>query len=565
MKSLDLTHQQNCGSRSGVAKLWLILFLPLFVLMLAVVIDIGNLWLARAELETSLEAAALAAVKEWGGAGGGTTLTARQVGQTFATANPVRGAPVTLNLNYTSGGSNNENTASTFPPTTANLIFGSITSISPTVVFSPSTVPTCSLGTVLLDSHGGPSLEASNSWGINFQAPNSTAFLTLSKVEFDLRFGGDPDAVFTVDVTPPVISSPATQTVSGSAVTQGDVFGLDSGALSASTVGSVTTWSNTQVSFVFDSTTPYLLTITFQAAGIDSGFSPGDRIRPRPLVGRAPAPAGAVSRPGQFPTGNRRTGVNFFTSAWSKALMATLGIGTEANGGFSDHAGDGGIVGVFKDASGQVIATTGPEWRAQTFYTAPILDLACPVETGALRLSSACSTQDSNDGSAYYGLHWPRPDGWVSSAFDDADWPQATAFTNAEVGVNNKPAYTNFTDVFDDAQHDASFIWSTNLVLDNEVLVRHTVDAQTAIEDPRPAGQPFRLVMNSAEGTAMLEPSADVRTEEVTSVQVEDAAGRLVFERNGPVRSIDISGLRPGLYVLRVGYRGRAAMIRFLR
>lgn len=242
-----------------------------------------------------------------------------------------------------------------------------------------------------------------------------------------------------------------------------------------------------------------------------------------------------------------------------------LGIGTEANGGFSDHAGDGGIVGVFKDASGQVIATTGPEWRAQTFYTAPILDLACPVETGALRLSSACSTQDSNDGSAYYGLHWPRPDGWVSSAFDDADWPQATAFTNAEVGVNNKPAYTNFTDVFDDAQHDASFIWSTNLVLDNEVLVRHTVDAQTAIEDPRPAGQPFRLVMNSAEGTAMLEPSADVRTEEVTSVQVEDAAGRLVFERNGPVRSIDISGLRPGLYVLRVGYRGRAAMIRFLR
>jgi hypothetical protein len=257
----------------------LILFLPLFVLMLAVVIDIGNLWLARAELETSLEAAALAAVKEWGGAGGGSTLTARQVGRTFTAANPVRGAPVTLNLNYTSGGSNNENTASTFPPTTANLIFGSITSITPTVVFSPSTVPTCSLGTVLLDAYGGPSLEASDSWGINFQAPNPTAFLTLSKVVLDLRAGGDPDAVFTPTATPPVISSPATQTVSGSAVTQGDVFGLDSGALTASTVGTVTSWSNTQVSFVFDSAIPYVLTINFQAAGTDSGFSPGDRIR----------------------------------------------------------------------------------------------------------------------------------------------------------------------------------------------------------------------------------------------------------------------------------------------
>ncbi len=274
-----LIRTSTVGHRRGVAKLWLILFLPLFVLMLAVVIDIGNLWLARAELETSLEAAALAAVKEWGGAGGGSTLTARQVGQTFAAANPVRGVPVALNLNYTAGGPNNENTASTFPPTSANLIFGSITSITPSVVFSPSVVPTCTLGTVLLDAYGGPSLQVNNSWGINFQAPNPTVGLTLSRVVLDLRAGGDPDAVFTVDVSPPLISDNSVNTVNGSAVSQPDVFGISNAALSASTVGTVTTWSNSQVAFVFDSTIPYQLTINFSAAGADSGFAPGDRIR----------------------------------------------------------------------------------------------------------------------------------------------------------------------------------------------------------------------------------------------------------------------------------------------
>ena len=57
-----------------------------------------------------------------------------------------------------------------------------------------------------------------------------------------------------------------------------------------------------------------------------------------------------------------------------------LGIGTELSGGFTNHSGDGGMVAVFKDESNTTIAISNNSWKAQTFYTAPIVDLTCPTE-----------------------------------------------------------------------------------------------------------------------------------------------------------------------------------------
>ena len=151
------------------------------------------------------------------------------------------------------------------------------------------------------------------------------------------------------------------------------------------------------------------------------------------------------------------------------------GLGSEANRGQAFHPGDGGMVAVFKDAKNDIIATTDASWKAQTFYTAPLKDLSCASEEGALRLSETCSTEDSNDGTSYYALHWKTPTNWQSTDFDDAEWPNATEFTNNTIGVDNKPSYTNFTNIFDDSAADAQFIWSTNVILDNEVLVRYTV------------------------------------------------------------------------------------------
>ncbi len=150
----------------------------------------------------------------------------------------------------------------------------------------------------------------------------------------------------------------------------------------------------------------------------------------------------------------------------------SLGIGTELNGGNNYFSGDGGLVAVIKNASGITEAITNNTWKAQTFYTAPVTDLSCLTENGTSRLSTNCSTIGS---ATSFGVHWTIPANWFATSFDDSVWPSATLFTNATVGIDNKPSYTNFIDIFDSVINDASFIWSTNLKLDNLVLLRKTI------------------------------------------------------------------------------------------
>ncbi|WP_430411282.1 hypothetical protein [Kordia sp.] len=152
-----------------------------------------------------------------------------------------------------------------------------------------------------------------------------------------------------------------------------------------------------------------------------------------------------------------------------------LGVGCEPNRGKSFHAGDGGMVAVIKDAQNNIIATTDEQWKAQTYYMAPIENLSCVSEEGNYRYSKNCNTEGGQDGTAFYAVHWTLPENWMQVNFDDSNWPNATTYTNRTIGVDNKPAYTNFTSIFDNAANDAKFIWSTNVVLDNEVLVRYTV------------------------------------------------------------------------------------------
>ena len=224
-----------------------------------------------------------------------------------------------------------------------------------------------------------------------------------------------------------------------------------------------------------------------------------------------------------------------------------LGIGTELSGGFSNHSGDGGLVAVFKDEANTIIATTNNAWKAQTFYTAPIVDLSCPNEIGQERLSGNCLIQDSNNGAAYFGLHWPRPTGWESSNLDDASWPVATVFTNAQIGVNNKPAYTNFTSIFDDPFEDASFIWSSNLVLDNEVIVRYRVEYPTQTGSIIPSNSRLEIFPNPARGTVFI-GFADRRP--IEQVRLFNVLGECLLREDTFGEKLDVSQLRPGLYTL---------------
>lgn len=153
-----------------------------------------------------------------------------------------------------------------------------------------------------------------------------------------------------------------------------------------------------------------------------------------------------------------------------------LGLGSEDNRGKAFHPGDGGLVAHIQDANGKTVAITDDSWRAQTFYTAPLNDRSCLVVDGQSRDSSACSEDGVDDATGFSAAHWAVPSDWMMPFFDDSIWPNAATFSNDTVGVNNKKAFTNFVDLFNTPGADADFIWSSNLVLDNLVLLRKTIE-----------------------------------------------------------------------------------------
>jgi hypothetical protein len=138
-----------------------------------------------------------------------------------------------------------------------------------------------------------------------------------------------------------------------------------------------------------------------------------------------------------------------------------LGIGSELNGGNSFYPGDGGFVAKFSDGT-----MTNSNWKAQTFYIAPLSNVNCVTEVGSNRKSSSCTPYPSSAATSY-ALHWEVPANWFSTSFDFQSWPAASIYTSAEVGP--KVSYTNFVSQFSNAQ----FIWSSNLILDNLVLLRY--------------------------------------------------------------------------------------------
>lgn len=143
------------------------------------------------------------------------------------------------------------------------------------------------------------------------------------------------------------------------------------------------------------------------------------------------------------------------------------GLGSENNRGKQYHPGDGGLIASFSDGT-----ITNSNWKAQTFYTSPIYDLNCVKENGNERITKDCNTKGSNQYKETYSLHWDIPLNWKSND-KYKSWPKAVEYTEDEIGVNNKKAYMNFQEQF--TGKGASFIWSSNLVLDNLILFRYQV------------------------------------------------------------------------------------------
>ncbi len=231
-----------------------------------------------------------------------------------------------------------------------------------------------------------------------------------------------------------------------------------------------------------------------------------------------------------------------------------LGVGAETNGGFTYHCGDGGMVAVFKDANNNIVAKTGTDWKAQTFYTAPIMNLTCATESGTSRISTNCGTADSNSGTTYYGLHWARPNNWTTTSFDDSTWPSATTYSNATIGVNNKTSYTNFTNIFDDPTNDAQFIWSKNVILDNEIIVRKTVTSNLSINENKFYENQIKIYPNPATDILKINLGNNNLDSEVQSIAIYDLKGNLVYKTAKFESSLDIKNLSEGNYFIKIQF-----------
>jgi Flp pilus assembly protein TadG len=128
--------------RRGMSTAWLLIFGPVFLIMLYFAVELGNLHIALTELENGLEAAALAGAKEF--ANGGTPATARDYTLDYAEANTVAGAPLTLADNETPSAPSNPNgnaACDTQIVEDVDVILGSITGTTNAYVFCADDEP----------------------------------------------------------------------------------------------------------------------------------------------------------------------------------------------------------------------------------------------------------------------------------------------------------------------------------------------------------------------------------------------------------------------------------------
>ena len=220
-----------------------------------------------------------------------------------------------------------------------------------------------------------------------------------------------------------------------------------------------------------------------------------------------------------------------------------LGLGSENNNGNLYHSGDGGLIAVFSDGT-----VTNSTWRAQTFYVAPIDNLNNIVELPDSTRSSSNATVSPTCNANCFGIHYEIPNNWNSVGFNDNAWPLAHEYTPATVGVNF-PAYNNFTSIW----NAGKFIWSSNLVLDNIVLIRKVVSATAAINTSI-SNPTFDLRFNNN----MIDITSSELLKNV-SIEIVNSLGQLVYQKNvdqlNPSVPYNLSfntSLSDGIYIIRI-------------
>jgi len=224
------------------------------------------------------------------------------------------------------------------------------------------------------------------------------------------------------------------------------------------------------------------------------------------------------------------------------------GLGSEIQAGDNYHPGDGGFIAQFSDGT-----VTNANWKAQTFYIAPLQNVNDVQELPNGTRSSANATLTPTCNQNCFAVHYPIPSDWNSVSFQDGGWPQASLYTAAQ--VTNQPAYTNFAN---SAWGSASFIWSSNLILDNLVLARFTVPALTEVSSIQKYANHFRIqsnpalkefsIMNEANGTKPLVAQ---------SLRIISSTGIQMVEIKNPSEKTDIHSIPSGIYFVQFEYENQ--------
>jgi Flp pilus assembly protein TadG len=196
--------------RQGVATVWTILTVPVVLVGLAGVIELGHLWLVRNELQTSLESAALAGVKTWADLSEGDnhaapgafakTSAARTAAQSTFAVNPIFGQTFTLNRNESNDGNNligydNQTCA-------GDIVLGGFDNVTSTT-FNVAAEVGCGRSTnssfnatfsiTVTTPMGQGSHDTSNAFRVSFDSTDFPGPGVLSITEFQINLRNIPD------------------------------------------------------------------------------------------------------------------------------------------------------------------------------------------------------------------------------------------------------------------------------------------------------------------------------------------------------------------------------------
>ena len=163
--------------------------------------------------------------------------------------------------------------------------------------------------------------------------------------------------------------------------------------------------------------------------------------------------------------------------------------GLEYIGKSNQQIGDGGFILQIREvASGKIIGYSTNKWKVFTVNTAPT-NASCEKSSNPL---TDCQHKDM-----------AIPKSWNTYAFKDSSWKYATSYTKEAVGV--KEGYFDIS-----WNSKAALIWSSDLKLDNIILLRTVIKSSTSVNlnESSPTTSNFSVYLPSANSQSALPISA---------------------------------------------------------